>query len=130
MHSHKNLLRQCSSNTCEFQRGQGMIVAIMVQRVYNFRHLQKHYLHKMILRILFVVRMQLQLHKQLSREMVFACASVSHSTKHQERLHEINFLENCFCCQVPISNTRSIPLRIIYLIISWTVVQFVSDSRL
>ena len=33
-----------------------------------------------------------------------------------------NFLENYFCCQVTITITRIIPLRIIYVIISWTMV--------
>ena len=33
-----------------------------------------------------------------------------------------NFLENYFCCQITITITRIIPLRIIYVIISWTMV--------
>ena len=37
-----------------------------------------------------------------------------------------NFLENYFCCQVTITITRIIPLRIIYVIISWTMVDFVA----
>ena len=36
-----------------------------------------------------------------------------------------NFSENYFCCQVTITITRIIPLRIIYVIISWTMASLV-----
>ena len=70
----------------------------------------------------FLARLQLQLHKYLLQEIIFASASVSHGNQGINYNYIKNSLEKYCRCQVTITITWIIPMQMIYVIISWTMV--------
>ena len=97
-----------------------------MRRKTNYRCPQKHDIHKTLLCDLFLPGCNYSDMKILARNQL-ACASVSHGTKRQLQLRK-NCLDNSFCCQVSVTITLIIPVRIIDVICLWTMVTSVTSG--